>query len=63
MIYETIGCPRILRCDYGTENVRLATTQIAFRLDHDDAMSGKKSFVYGPSTGNIVSFLALSLIY
>ena len=50
------GCPAILRCDYGTENVNLATIQIAFRLAHDDPVAGTKSFMYGPSTSNIVSF-------
>ena len=49
------GCPSILRCDYGTENVALATIQTAFRLLHTDPVAGRKSFLYGPSTSNIVS--------
>ena len=44
-----------MRCDYGTENTRLATVQVAFRLFHDDSLAGERSFLYGPSTGNIVS--------
>jgi hypothetical protein len=43
----------VVRCDYGTENTSLATTQIAFRMHHNDSMSGEKSFVYGPSKSNI----------
>lgn len=48
------GCPAILRCDYGTENVAMAVVQTAFRLQHHDSLAGAKSFMYGPSTGNIV---------
>ena len=44
----------MLRSDYGTENVNLATLQIAFRLGHGDDYAGRKSFLYGPSPGNIV---------
>ncbi len=49
-----LGCPTMLRCDYGTENTSLATVQIAFRLRHRDRLAAQKSFIYGPSTGNIV---------
>ena len=49
----------VVRCDHGTENTSLATVQIAFRLLHDDSLSGEKSFVYGPSkSNNIVSILS-----
>ena len=48
----------VVRCDHGTENTSLATVQIAFRLLHDDSLSGEKSFVYGPSKSNIVSILS-----
>ncbi len=50
-----IGCPTILRCDYGTENISLATIQIAFRMNGDDSFGGQKSFMFGLSTANIVS--------
>ena len=34
----------------------MATAQIALRLHHVDAFAGQKGFIYGTSTGNIVSF-------
>ena len=52
-----VGCPYVLRSDYGTENCRLAAIQIAFRYNHDDSMARERSFLYGPSTSNIVSEL------
>ena len=52
-----LGCPAVLRCDYGTENTSLGTAQIAFRMNHTDSMAREKSFVYGPSKSNIVSKL------
>lgn len=48
------GCPTMLRGDYGTENCILAATKIAFHLPHVDRLAGSKSFLYGPSTRNIV---------
>lgn len=56
-----LGCPTVLRCDYGTENTSLATTQIAFRMHHSDALAKERSFVYGPSKSNIVSFIQCSI--
>lgn len=50
-----VGCPAMLRCDYGMENVSLATAQIGFRLHHNDSLAGERSFMYGPSKSNIVS--------
>ena len=55
------GCPTILRCDYGTENVAMAVVQTAFRLNHHDSLAGAKSFMYGPSTGNIVRVMCLCI--
>ena len=55
--YISIGCPRVVRSDYGTENVKLAAVQIAFRLHHCDLRSGERSFLYGPSPANVVTFL------
>lgn len=59
LISYVLGCPTILRSDYGTENVNLATIQIAFRMDGNDSFKGQKSFMYGPSTSNIVSLALL----
>ena len=50
----------MLRCDYGTENCEIAAIQIALRYHHDDALAKEKSFVYGPSVHNIVSWVAVS---
>jgi len=50
------GCPTLLCSDYGTENVSLAKARIAMRMSHDDSLAGKKSFMYGPSSANVVSF-------
>ncbi len=44
----------ILRSDHGTENVAVGAIQIAFRLHHTDSFAKEKSFLYGPSTSNIV---------
>ncbi len=52
------GCPQILRCDDGTENVGMGSAQIAFRLSHTDALAGEKSFMCGTSKHNIVSIFA-----
>ena len=49
------GCPTIVRADFGTENCLTAKAQIAFRLHDTDAFGGERSFIYGPSTANIVS--------
>ena len=56
MFLCTIGCPTILRCDKGTKNSTLAACHMALRHAHSDALSGEKSFRYGPSTSNTVSF-------
>ncbi|CAC5383263.1 unnamed protein product [Mytilus coruscus] len=44
--------PAIIRSDAGTENVIMRDLQIALRLDHGDRMSGRKSFLVGPTTAN-----------
>ena len=33
----------------------MAKIHIALRMDHEDPLAGTKSFIYGPSTANIVS--------
>ena len=55
------GCPRVLHTDLGTENCTIAKIHIAFRMNHDDPMSGSRSFIYGPSTVNIVRHVQLKL--
>ena len=45
-------CPRILRCDLGTENTSLEFLQRFFRYDCNDDLAGVKSFMYGKSTTN-----------
>ena len=47
----------------GTENASLAKSQIAFRMNHGDDLSGEKSFIYGPSTANIVGCLIEIILY
>ena len=47
--YYCIGCPQIVRSDYGNENCYIATCQIAF---HDN---DPRAFRYGKSTTNTVS--------
>lgn len=49
-----IGCPAILRSDYGTENSILAAIQIALRYEHGDSLAKERSFIYGPSKNNVV---------
>lgn len=39
-------CPRLLRCDRGTENVKLSVLQPFFRYNDTDSLSGMKSFMY-----------------
>ena len=48
------GVPRLLRCDYGTENCDLAYIQPFFRRNHNDSRSRLSSFRYGRSTSNQV---------
>lgn len=53
--FLSIGCPKVIRSDCGTENSKLAKVHIAFRMNHDDSFASSKSFIYGPSTANTVS--------
>ena len=50
-----LGCPKVVRADHGTENCTVAKVHIGFQLGHKDQLAGSKSFIYGPSTTNIVS--------
>ena len=45
-------CPRLLRCDCGTENGKLAQLQPLFKYNDMDSMSGIRSFMYGKSVSN-----------
>ena len=62
MVFFSEGCPTILRCDYGTENVAMAVVQTAFRLQHHDCLAGAKSFMYGPPTGNFVRIITVECV-
>ena len=44
-----------IRSYCGTENVSIATCQMAFRHDHDDQFAGGSSFIFGSSIRNIVN--------
>ncbi|KAJ8669242.1 hypothetical protein QAD02_001831 [Eretmocerus hayati] len=47
------GCvPCMVRCDDGTENVKIELLQIALRSEHDDENANTRSFIRGPSTAN-----------
>ena len=62
----TAGCPTLKRSDYGTENVSIATCQMAFRHDHDDQFADGSSFIFGSSirnTVNIMCFVASILTH
>ncbi len=49
------GCPKIIRCDRGTENSVVAYLQPFLRRNCSDIFSGENSFRYGRSTSNQVS--------
>ena len=49
------GCLRVVRCDYGTENISIASSQMAFQFYHTDSHAGESSFIYGPFIANIVN--------
>ena len=49
-----IGTARRIQGDLGTENLNIAAIQMFFRKDHQDLLSGEKSFLFGKSTSNQV---------
>lgn len=53
------GCPSVLRMDKGTENVKVAATQYAFREGQNDAFAGNGSIRFGTSPANIVHATSL----
>lgn len=46
------GCPRIVRTDFGTENVTVRDIQKFFRRDGEDDRAGDRSYISGASTAN-----------
>ena len=44
----------MIRLDCGTENVKVAAVQYAFRENHGDVLSGENSVRFGTSPSNIV---------
>lgn len=54
VINNTLGCPRVLRSDLGTENSNVAFIQPLLRNEHSDRLSGINSHCYGKSTSNQV---------
>ena len=55
MVLFFIGLPRLLRCDRGTENSKVAFLQPFLRRNGQDASSGIRSFQYGCSVTNLAS--------
>ena len=45
-------CPRLPRCDRGSENAKLSVLQPFFRYNDTDSFSDMKSFMYGKSVSN-----------
>ena len=52
---QIIGCPKVVRCDRGTENTKVAYLQPFLRRKGRDQHAGIKSFRYGRSVSNQVS--------
>ena len=51
-IRQIKGAPSIMRADYGTENVKVASIQRFLRRDGTDSFAGINSFMYGKSESN-----------
>lgn len=51
----TVGVPRLMRTDCGTENTNISFIQPFLRRNHTDCYSGLNSFRYGKSVSNQVS--------
>ena len=52
--YLSIGVPRMIRMDKGTENGLIGHIQVVLRQHDQDSVRGEKSVVLGPSTANQV---------
>ncbi|KAI7801287.1 hypothetical protein IRJ41_003539 [Triplophysa rosa] len=46
------GCPRVIRCDLGTENVIMRDIQMFFRRNDGDERAGPRSCITGVSSAN-----------
>ena len=57
LLFLFVGLPTVLRMDRGTENVLMATTQIALRSLHNDKFAGEKGIRFGKSTTNTVRIM------
>lgn len=62
-LLQCIGCPTILRMDYGTENGLTGAAQAAFCMNDGDSLAGEKSAMYGTSPANIVSISIMTALY
>jgi len=51
-LVERHGCPRVVRCDPGTENAGICRAQLFLRMHHSDSKAGPASFWRGKSTQN-----------
>lgn len=51
---NSIGCPRMVQTDRGSENVKLAFMQPFLRRNDTDSLANWKSFRYGRSVSNQV---------
>ena len=56
------GIPSLVRADRGTENSIIAFVQPTLRSQHSDSLAGDKSFRYGKSTSNQVSYKLLDYL-
>ena len=59
IVTKFVGCPAVLRCDYGTENSDIAAVQIGLRYFHEDGLARERSFIYGPSKFNIIHYACI----
>ncbi|XP_038071286.1 uncharacterized protein LOC119740150 [Patiria miniata] len=51
-VLDNVGCPRVIRADFGTENSTIRAMQYFFRTDGQDPFSGARSFIQGSSQHN-----------
>ncbi|KAI2661103.1 Testis-specific Y-encoded protein 1 [Labeo rohita] len=51
-VLQTGGCPRIVRCDLGTENVIMRDIQVFFRRNDGDERAVPRSCITGLSSAN-----------
>lgn len=56
LLFHSLGCPRIVRVDRGSENSRIAFLQPFLRRNGRDSFAGTGSFQYGRSASNQVHY-------